>query len=142
MYTLCDVNLILDLVHDRQEHHLRAKQWMSERTELGEVGLTRSTQIAVLRLLNNPAVMGVDVCDGKEAWIVVDQLFKDRRIVLLSEPPAVEQRLRSLTLKIKYSPRMWPDAYLAAFAIAARRKLVTFDRRFLEYAGLDVELLD
>lgn len=114
---------------------------MSERTELGEVGLTRSTQIAVLRLLNSPAVMGVDVCDGKEAWIVVDQLFKDRRIVLLSEPSDLEQRLRSLTVKIKHSPRMWPDAYLAAFAIAVRRKLVTSDRGFLGYAGLDVELL-
>jgi predicted nucleic acid-binding protein len=33
------------------------------------------------------------------------------------------------------------DAYLAAFAITSDRKLVTFDRGFLEFPGLDVEIL-
>lgn len=114
---------------------------MSGRTELGEVGLTRSTQIAVLRLLNNPTVMGVDVCDGRAAWGVIDGLFKDRRIALLAEPLLLEQRLRSLTVNIKPSAKIWPDAYLAAFAMAAGRQLVTFNRGFRAYSGLDVELL-
>ncbi len=141
MYSLCDVNFILNLVHDRQSHHKHAKEWMEGRTERAEVGITRSTQVAVLRLLNNPAVMGVDVCDGRAAWAVMDELFEDRRMVLLADPPDLDQRLREFTMKIKYSPKVWSDAFLAAFALAAGRRLVTFDQGFRAYRGLDVEVL-
>ncbi len=114
---------------------------MAGRTERAEVGITRITQIAVLRLQSNPAVMGVGVCDGRAAWAVMDGLFEDRRMVLLSDPPELDQRLRESTMKIKYFPKVWSDAFLAAFALAAERRLVTFDQGFRAYRGLDVEVL-
>jgi predicted nucleic acid-binding protein len=39
------------------------------------------------------------------------------------------------------APKRWMDAYLAAFAIAAGQRLVTFDQGFRSYAGLDVLML-
>ena len=72
---------------------------------------------------------------------MIDGLFKDRRIALLAEPLRLEQRLRSLTADIKHSAKIWPDAYLVAFAMAAGRQLVTFNRGFNAYSGLDVKLL-
>ena len=42
------------------------------------------------------------------------------------------------------SPKVWMDAYLAAFAIAGRLRLVTLDRDFKSYVshGLDLSLLN
>lgn len=41
------------------------------------------------------------------------------------------------------SPKVWMDAYLAAFAISANLRFVTFDTDFRQYQvhGLDLELL-
>jgi predicted nucleic acid-binding protein len=36
------------------------------------------------------------------------------------------------------SPRLWTDAYLAAFALAGGHRLVTFDQGFLRFPGLEV----
>jgi predicted nucleic acid-binding protein len=39
------------------------------------------------------------------------------------------------------SPKLWMDAYLAAFAISGGYRLVTFDNAFTQFQGLDLELL-
>ena len=39
------------------------------------------------------------------------------------------------------TPKLVGDAYLAAFAIAGGRKMVTADGGFRQFRGLDVELL-
>jgi predicted nucleic acid-binding protein len=71
----------------------------------------------------------------------MDIFYSDDRVILLSEPPEIEKQLRVLTQKVNYSPKVWEDAYLAAFAMASGRRLVTFDKGFRAYAGLDVEIL-
>jgi predicted nucleic acid-binding protein len=40
-----------------------------------------------------------------------------------------------------FAPKLWSDAYLAAFAIAGGYQLVTFDRGFKQYANLTATLL-
>jgi predicted nucleic acid-binding protein len=40
-----------------------------------------------------------------------------------------------------YSPKIWNDAYLAAYALAAGLSLVTFDRGFAGYEELDHTIL-
>jgi len=39
------------------------------------------------------------------------------------------------------SPRLWTDAYLAAFASSGGYRLVSFDRDFAQFEGLNVRLL-
>ena len=40
------------------------------------------------------------------------------------------------------SPKLWMDAYLAAFAIAAKQQLVTTDKAFRQFKDLDLLVLD
>lgn len=72
----------------------------------------------------------------------MDRLLEDSRIVVVSDPQNVDLYLRTFTMALKYSPKIWSDAYLAAIAMASGRRLVTFDRGFRQYVGLSVEVLD
>ncbi len=40
------------------------------------------------------------------------------------------------------SPKLWMDAYMAAFARASGYRLVTTDAAFAQFDGLDLVLLD
>ncbi len=51
-------------------------------------------------------------------------------MTLLEEPPDLEPRFRALSRSRQASPKVWGDAYLAAFAEASQVTLVTFDRTF------------
>jgi predicted nucleic acid-binding protein len=64
---LCDVNLLLALVTDRHQHHAIAAQWI-EKMQSGEVVVCRVVQTGLLRLLNNPAVMGDEALEADDCW--------------------------------------------------------------------------
>ncbi len=69
------------------------------------------------------------------------QFQNDLRVGFASESSDVEKVWRKLSARETVSPKVWMDAYLAAFAIAGGFRLVTFDRAFLAFKGLDLELL-
>lgn len=48
---------------------------------------------------------------------------------------------KELALRETASPKLWMDAYLAAFAIAGRFRMVTTDAAFRQFRGLDLLLL-
>jgi len=120
----------------------RAQQWVSGVDDAGVLRVCSISHLASLRILNNPVPMGADVCKGKEAWAAFDGLMKDNRFNFVEEPEGLRFHLRSLTGMVNYSPKVWQDAYLAALALASGRKLVTFDRGFVSYPGLEVEILE
>ena len=72
--------------------------------------------------------MGKDTRTMAEAWKLWDRVWADRRIDFLPEPDGLEAELRTRTRLLSRSPKVWADAYLAAFASVSRLKLVTFDR--------------
>ena len=74
--------------------------------------------------------MGKDVKTMAGAWDVYDKCCADERIAFLPEPDGVDPTLRALAKSRVVSPKVWADAYLAAFASAAGLKLVTFDQGF------------
>ena len=74
--------------------------------------------------------MGDEVCTQVEAWATYDRLLKNDNVTLLEEPLDLERRLRALTRSRQASPKVWADAYLAAFAETSQVTLVTFDRAF------------
>ena len=97
--------------------------------------------MALLRHLTNSKIMGVNVQTQAEAWQAYDKLANDGRVILLPEPGTLERRLRSLTQASSPSHGLWTDAYLAAFAIESNAQLVTFDRGFGGFSGLDLLVL-
>jgi len=137
MASLCDVNLLLALCDEEHAHHIPANEWFETISRPSEIALCRVSQLGLLRLLTNPAVMREGVCTTEEAWRHYDTVMADDRFVFVGEPARVEDRLREFTQGFPFAPKLWQDAYLAAFAIEAGLRLVTFDGDFRKFKGLD-----
>ena len=140
MQSLCDVNLLLAICYERHEHHPPALEWLDQQDEESVV-VCRITQLGALRLLTNSSVMAEDVCTLEQAWITYDTILSDERFVFFSEPEGLEQIFRAYTSIGQVSPKRWQDAYLAAFARAAKIHMVTFDGGFKAYENLRLTLL-
>lgn len=141
MPSLCDVNFLVPVCYDHHVFHAGALRWLASNSRAGEFVVCRASQLGLLRLLNNPAAMREDVLTVDEAWRVFDALMRDDRFAFAVEPPGLEAALRRLMRGAAFSPKRWQDAYLAAFAVAGRLSLVTFDAAFRQFDGLDVALL-
>jgi phenylpyruvate tautomerase PptA (4-oxalocrotonate tautomerase family) len=61
-------------------HHPVAADWFGKETD--DIVFCRVTQMELLRLLSNPAIMGVDAIDRSQAWRTYDQLWADGVIAL------------------------------------------------------------
>ncbi len=140
MPTLCDVNILLALCYDRHVHHPVVLQWF-EQQDFQSVIVCRNSQLGLLRLLCNETVMGADVCSLDAAWQVYDAMLCDERFVFYHETEGLDEYLRSYSASGRASPKLWQDAYLAAFARSAHIGLVTLDRGFERFASLRLFLL-
>ncbi len=141
MPSLCDVSFLLPLCNGRHEHHAVATAHLEETRIAGDFVICRLAALGLMRLLNNPMVMGQDACMGERAWVVYDRMMSDPRFVFRPEPPTLETRLREFTCGFSFSPKLWQDAYLAAFAREAGLRMVTFDKGFRQFEGLDCSVL-
>lgn len=88
----------------------------------------------MLRLLTNKAAMGEDVSTQGSAWSAHDYVAGSLNLKMLREPTGVDAVLRRLTQGDESSPKLWADAYLAAFAEVTGLTLVTFDRALARMA--------
>jgi len=136
---LPDVNVWIAAVSDRHEHHATDRQWFDSAS--APICFCRVTQMAFLRLLTNPKVIGEDVLSPAEAIVVYHQLLADERVRFAPEPPNIEKAWLSLMSMSAASGSTWTDAYLAAFAVEADSRLISFDRGMRRWPGLAFELL-
>jgi uncharacterized protein len=138
--TLPDVGVWLAAVWGRHVHHPVVSRWFESRHH--ELILCRVTQMSLLRLLSNPAVMGNDVVARGAAWAVLDQLRGDERVSWSDEPRHLEPVWRALSARDDNSHKLWTDDYLAAFAQAGGLTLATLDSGFARrYPSVAVETL-
>lgn len=139
---LCDVNVWLALVTRVHEHHGVTTEWLATIHEPSSVVFVRPTQQALLRLLTTQAVFtrhGLTALSDRAAWAAYDALLADERIALRTdEPLGLETRWRDYTMRDSPTPKLWMDAWLAAFAVSAGYQLVTTDQAFTQFNGLDV----
>ena len=137
---LVDVNVWLALLVARHVHHQSARRWFAT-LAAGEAGICRIVQLALVRLLGNRAILGDDVVPAAGAWHTICSLMEDERVEFVAEPPAVDSILPELFRYPVPTGKLVGDAYLAAFAMAGSRRIVTADRGFQQFRGLEVELL-
>lgn len=72
-----------------------------------------------------------------QAWAVFEQLAADDRVAVRTDEPAgLERAWKEYATRDTASPKLWMDAYLAAFCPTARLRLVTTDAAFHQFAGL------
>ncbi len=141
MPSLFDVNVLLAICHADHKHHGNAIQWLNDIETRAEIVICRVSQLGLLRLLNTPAVMLGQPRDVSGAWGDYDKLLFDQRFVFLNEPYQMDIIWRRMMPTRLISPKLWQDAYLAAFAMAAELQFVTFDRGFRQFTGLNLLIL-
>jgi predicted nucleic acid-binding protein len=97
--------------------------------------------MSFLRLLTNPKVMGDDSLTPAGAVAVYRQLANDERVLFAPEPPNIENTWISLMSARTASGGAWTDAYLAAFAMEAGFRLISFDQGMRHWPALALEIL-
>ncbi len=142
---LCDSNVWLALALSMHAHHAAAREWFEAVADPRSVLFCRATQQTFLRLLTNASVLspyGNPPLTNRQAWEAYQALLADDRIAFRSEEPAgLEAQWRRFAVRETASPKIWMDAYLAAFALAGGYRMVTTDAAFRQFRGLDLELL-
>ena len=107
-------------------HHLVARDWWEKET--GRIAFSRITQISFLRLITTAEAMDGKPLTMVDAWRVYDRFFEDDRVTFVPEPVAVDTQFRDATSGETAASKVWADAWLLAFARAAKGSLVTLDR--------------
>jgi toxin-antitoxin system PIN domain toxin len=114
--------------------------------EPASIVFCRATQQTLLRLLTNSAVLapyGNPPLTNAQAWKAYEAFSADDRVTLrIDEPTQLESHWKRLAARNTASPKLWMDAYLAAFAITAGFQLVTTDHAFQQFVGLNLLVLD
>jgi uncharacterized protein len=140
---LVDSNVWLALAIFNHEFHAAAQGWLTGRTPR-EAVFCRATQQSFLRLLTTSAVLApyvIPPLSNKAAWSVYEDFLADERIAQVEEPRGLERHWKKLAGGPKASPKLWMDAYLAAFALAGGYQLVTMDKAFKQFKGLNLLVL-
>lgn len=136
MNWLPDINIWLGLTFSGHPHHRAALAWF-EGVEADSCAFCRMTQQGFLRLVSNPAVFKGDTLSMTAAWEAYETMRRDERVGFAAEPSGIETDWRSWTSSGAFSPKLWNDAYLAAMAKGSGLRLVSFDRGFVQFPGLD-----
>ncbi|NQW99110.1 PIN domain-containing protein [bacterium] len=108
---------------------------------------SRAVENSTLRLLSNPSLCrgygSPPLTNQQAVTVLTDWRSQDHVRCLDAEPAGTRELWLELAAIPSVSPKVWMDAYLAAFAIRAGIPFATLDsdfRRF-EAAGLSLRLL-
>jgi hypothetical protein len=131
-----DLNVWLALSVNSHSHNAAAWAWLNCLPEDDRLIFSRYTQLGLLRLLTNTAVMGEQTLTLKEAWAVYDRWLQDPRVEFYPEPRQAETAFRQATepFAAKAASKWVGDCWLLAFAEATHSRLLTFDQALCDFA--------
>ena len=144
--SLYDTGVWVALAFSSHPFHLKAYSVFEQADSRNPAAFCRATQTSFLRLLTTPTICstyGVSPITNREAWAKSEELLALPQVVWLSEPDEIESEWSHCAALGSPSPKVWMDAYLAAFAITGGFNLVSLDKDFirLQPRGLQLELL-
>lgn len=117
---------------------------LEEADSVRPITFCRATQLSFLRLVTTHGLHKLydsPAIHNDQAWMKLSQLLALPQVTYMAEPPGIStlwQKYASLTSP---SPKVWMDAYLAAFARAHGITFVTLDKDFKNFPGLRLRLL-
>lgn len=131
-----DLNIWLALSDTGNSHNAIAWAWINNLPFDDRLVFSRYTQIGLLRLLTNKAVMGDQTLTLGQAWAVYDRWLEDPRVEFCPEPLQVDHTFRVSTEPFfaQAASKWVGDCWLLAFAQASHSRLVTFDQALCEFA--------
>ncbi len=144
--SLFDTSTWLAATFERHPHHGMARQALHQATSTEPAAFCRATQQSFLRLVSTAVLAktyGVPPLTNRDALVVLNALQALPQVTLRDESPGVFALWCQLASADTASPKVWMDAYLAAFAIAGGLTLVSLDRDFKNFVpqGLDLVLI-
>jgi len=138
---LPDINVWLAFSVADHAHHQRARRyWYEESAD--QLAFCRVTSLGFLRLATNASAMRGNPLTVPQAWQAYGEFRRLPEVLLAVEPDDCETWLEHWALGNDPAPRLWTDAYLAAFARAGGLRLVSFDGDFRRFDGLDLLRLE
>ena len=140
MADLPDLNVWLALAWPGHSHHQRAVQYW-EQQAADQVLFCTVTALGLVRLVCQPKLMGTAVRTPGEASSLLDALCQQPGVQLAAPEHDGWEIFHQLLRGDGLPARLCTDAHLAALAIANGWRLVSFDRDFERFAGLQRLLL-
>jgi toxin-antitoxin system PIN domain toxin len=117
-------------------HHGTAARWLDSLEANDRIYFCRITQMGLLRMLTNRAVMGDETMTQKAAWKAFDAWLQDVRVEYIEEPGMLEAHFREASNRSSASHARWTDDYLVAFARATGLQLITLDKKLQGESGV------
>ena len=131
-----DLNVWIALSVAAHSHNAEAWNWLTLLPGEARLIFCRYTQVGLLRLLTNAAVMGEQTLMLRQAWKVYDRWLHDPRVEFHPESRDLEAAFRQATAPFagQRASKWVGDCYLLAYASASQASLVTFDKGLLALA--------
>jgi uncharacterized protein len=141
---LLDTNVWVALAFAAHSHRSQALEAYAKVAESRPAVFCRCTQQSFLRLATTPVLLrkyGVERFTNADALEALNQFLALPAVSYRDEPSGLVPIWHRLAARPTASPKVWMDAYLAAFAIAGDLNMVTFDRDFKRYVKDGLNLL-
>jgi uncharacterized protein len=145
--SLFDTNIWIAVVFPTHPFHDIAQDRLASASVARPAVMCRSTQQSFLRLASTPTILKAyeaEASTNRDALIALDSLLSLPQVVTRVEPDGTFELWRKIASRDTASPKVWMDAYLAAFAVAGGTNFVTLDHDFKNFTahGLDLALLN
>jgi len=137
---LPDLNVWLALVWPDHSHHLAALQYWEHQAS-AQVLFSTVTALGLVRLVCQPKLMGAAVKTPQEGSALLEALCQQPGVSLAAAEQGGWEIFYHLLRQGNLPARLCTDAHLAALAMANGWRLVSFDRDFERFVGLERLLL-
>ena len=137
---LPDLNVWLALSWPGHSHHRQAVHYW-EQQAADQVLFCTVTALGLVRMVSQPKLMGVAVKNAAEASALLHALCQQPGVQLAEPEHNGWEVFHQLLQSAELPARLCTDAHLAALAIANGWRLVSFDRDFERFDGLQRLLL-
>jgi uncharacterized protein len=141
---LFDVNVWLALSFPAHPHHQLAVVAYQQATPARPACFCRTTQQGFLRLASNTAFLrscNIIGLTNRDALSSLNQLMASASVAYREEPVGLVPIWYRLAALPSASPKVWMDAYLAAFATAGDLDMITFDQGFSQFPGANIHIV-
>jgi toxin-antitoxin system PIN domain toxin len=125
--SLFDINVWLAAIFTSHPFHPTAQQVLQQATPAEPAVFFRSTQQSFLRLVSTPTLLkayGAEGLNNRDALLALSALLALPQVCEREEPPGVLALWHRLATCDTASPKVWMDAYLAAFAIGGGLRML------------------
>ena len=134
---LQDLNVWLALASPTHQHHFSAVQYWEEQASQ-QVLFCTVTALGLVRLVMQPKVMGDAALTAAEASTLLETFVQQPGVCHAQPSSEGWDVFHGLMRQAEMSPRLCTDAHLAALAITNQWRLVSFDRDFQLFSGLNL----